>query len=37
MQAIEGDFKVDKTSWVGLYDVDLKLEPRGPCVDKIDA
>ncbi|EDP52457.1 cytochrome P450 monooxigenase GliC2 [Aspergillus fumigatus A1163] len=28
MQAVEGDFKVDKTSWVALYDVDLKLEPR---------
>ncbi|PLB48986.1 cytochrome P450 monooxygenase GliC2 [Aspergillus steynii IBT 23096] len=28
MQAIEGDFKVDKTSWVALYDVDLRLEDR---------
>ncbi|KAK2616881.1 hypothetical protein QQS21_000259 [Conoideocrella luteorostrata] len=28
MQAIEGAFKVDKTSWVAMYDVDLKLEPR---------
>lgn len=28
MQAIEGDFKVDKTSWVALYDVDLRLEER---------
>ncbi|KAL5365578.1 cytochrome P450 monooxygenase GliC2 [Aspergillus floccosus] len=37
MQAIEGDFKVDKTSWVGLYDVDLNLKSREPCVDKIEA
>ncbi|KAK1140027.1 hypothetical protein N8T08_010936 [Aspergillus melleus] len=29
MQAIDGDFKVDKTSWVALYDVDLRLEKRG--------
>lgn len=28
MQGLEGDFKVDKTSWVGLYDVELKLEER---------
>ncbi|KAH7255997.1 cytochrome P450 monooxygenase GliC2 [Fusarium tricinctum] len=34
MQALEGDFKVDKTSWVGLYDVDLKLEEREIGVSK---
>ncbi|EZF30492.1 Cytochrome P450 oxidoreductase [Trichophyton interdigitale] len=28
MQALDGEFKVDKTSWVGLYDVNLKLKPR---------
>ncbi|KAF5656666.1 cytochrome p450 oxidoreductase [Fusarium heterosporum] len=28
VQGLEGDFKVDKTSWVGLYDVDLRLEER---------
>ncbi|KAF4986632.1 hypothetical protein FGRMN_10746 [Fusarium graminum] len=28
VKGLEGDFKVDKTSWVGLYDVDLKLEER---------
>lgn len=28
MQAMDGEFKVDKTSWVALYDVDLRLEER---------
>ncbi|GIC87200.1 cytochrome P450 monooxygenase hasH [Aspergillus udagawae] len=36
MQAVEGDFKVDKTSWVALYDVDLKLEAREAGVDKTE-
>lgn len=36
MQGLEGDFKVDKTSWVGLYDVDLKLEEREIGVSKTE-
>ncbi|EFQ96923.1 cytochrome P450 monooxygenase GliC2 [Nannizzia gypsea CBS 118893] len=28
MQALDGEFKLDKTSWVGLYDVNLRLKPR---------